>query len=103
MIVIALLMLVCLINLITCHRGKMSQWGQRTACIYLTSSFCIKGSFLALHNIGIDALIYKNDVYAIIISIIITVITLWICGHPKTNQLYQNLINKIGNIIVRES
>jgi len=75
----------------------MSKWGSRTAAILLYSGFFVKIFFYIVRKIG---LLDNTEPYnQLIIGLVLTILTVYICGNSIVYKLYGKTIDKIAYFV----
>lgn len=99
--IVALLLSIVIISLTKEVNTKVTKIGQRTAEIYLLSSFVMKGIFAGLGLFHIKSLLQTNNVTLVISCFCITIVILFICSRNKVHEEYRYLMMNLTKLIIK--
>ncbi len=98
-IIIAMLITICMINLMTSKHLKITNIGKNTMTIYLLSPFIQKELSLRIINNFPDIL--ENTYYSLSICIISTIIIVFLCSRDIIFNIYNKIIEFIYKIFIK--
>lgn len=98
---IAILISICLINLIPQKKSILSSIGQKTITVYLLSSFIQKilCVFIEKNNINLT----DNNIIFMTFCSVSTILIVWICSFDKVYEIYNKVIDWIyRNVTIKQ-
>ena len=91
----------CIVNLVSNEKKWYTVYGSRTACIYIASAFSVKILYKFIDYIwSADFLLSHIDV-GILLSLCVTIITIFTFGSKKISDTYLNVNKKLGDVLVK--
>lgn len=98
----AMIIIVCLLNLAGLKESLFCKIGRRTAAIYLLSSFIIHAIFHLIVKYNGMGRIVGNWKLSILLSVVLTAAVLLLCGNHYVDKGYHAAMKKISALFVRE-
>ena len=78
-----------------------SLWKYRTACIYIASAFSVKILYKFIDYIWSADFMFSHIEVGILLSLCVTIITIFTFGSKKISDTYLNVNKKLGDVLVK--
>ena len=92
---------ICIINLISNEKKCYTAYGSRAASIYIASAFSVIILYEFIDNIWSTNFLLNHIEVGILLSLCVTVITIFAFGNKKISNIYLNVNKKIGDALMK--
>lgn len=93
---------ICIINLISNEKKWYTAYGGRTASIYIASAFSVKILYKFIDNIWSANFLSNHIDVGILLSLCVTVITIFAFGNKRISNMYLHMNKKIGDALIEK-
>lgn len=91
----------CIVNLVSNEKKWYTVYGSRTACIYIASAFSVKILYKFIDYIWSADFMFSHIEVGILLSLCVTIITIFTFGSKKISDTYLNVNKKLGDVLVK--
>ena len=91
----------CIVNLVSNEKKWYTVYGSRTACINIASAFSVKILYKFIDYIWSADFLFGHIEVGILLSLCVTIITIFTFGSKKISDTYLNVNKKLGDVLVK--
>ena len=98
---VGIVAILCIVNLVSNEKKWYTVYGSRTACIYIASAFSVKILYKFIDYIWTADFLFSHIEVGILLSLCVTIITIFTFGSKKISDTYLNVNKKLGDVLVK--
>ena len=98
---VGIVAILCIVNLVSNEKKWYTVYGSRTACIYIASAFSVKILYKFIDYIWNADFLLSHIEVGILLSLCVTIITIFTFGSKKISDTHLNVNKKLGDVLVK--